>query len=67
MTDMYILFNYPKKKNIRHIRSTGYISKEVIKSLIEDSRVSNAKLRYVLQDYEKNQFSGDEKERGVEF
>ncbi|MGD9678286.1 MAG: hypothetical protein AB7V16_08080 [Vulcanibacillus sp.] len=58
-------FDNPKKKNIRHIRSTGYISKEVIKSLMEDSRVSNAKLRYVLQDYINNQFSEDENERGV--
>ncbi len=50
-------YDNPKMKNIRHIRSTRNISKEVIKSLMEDNRVSNAKLRFVIQDYLDNQFS----------
>ena len=52
-------YDNPKKKNIKHIRSTGNISKEVIKSLMEDNRVSNAKLRYVVQEYINNQVSMD--------
>lgn len=52
-------YDNPKKKNIRHIRSTRNISKEVIKSLMEDNRVSNAKLRYVIQEYANNQISMD--------
>lgn len=51
----------PKKKNVRHIRQTGYISKEIIKSLEESKKVSNAKLRYVLQDYISNHLNKDEK------
>lgn len=56
-------FDNPKTKNIKHIRPTGYISNEVIKSLFEDKRVSNAKLRFVIQDYISKQFSRD-KEKG---
>lgn len=47
-------FDKPKKKNLRHIRSTGYISEQVNESLAANGRVSNAKLRYVLQDYISN-------------
>lgn len=43
-------YDNPKKKNVIHIRSTGIISKEVITSLMEEKRVSNAKVRYVLQE-----------------
>ncbi len=43
-------YDNPKKKNVIHIRSTGVISKEVITSLMEEKRVSNAKVRYVLQE-----------------
>lgn len=52
-------FDHPKTKNKKHLRPTGYISKEVIKSLFEDKRVSNAKLRYVIQDYLLKKFSKD--------
>jgi len=54
-------FDQPKKKNIRHVRSTGFIAKEVVDSLEENGRVSNAKLRYVLQNYLSNQIITDEK------
>jgi len=47
-------FDRPKRKNVRHLKSTGFISKEVIDSLSESNRVSNAKIRYVLQDYISN-------------
>jgi len=44
-------FDNQKRKNVRHIRSTGYISKEIIEDIKESRRVSNAKLRYVLKDF----------------
>ncbi len=46
-------YDNPKKKNVIHINSSGIISKEVITSLMEEKRVSNAKVRYVLQEYAK--------------
>lgn len=54
-------FDLPKKKNVRHLRPTGYISKDIIDGLSENNRVSNAKLRYVLQDYTSNHMNKDEK------
>lgn len=53
-------FDHPKTKNKKHLNPTGYISNEVTNSLFEDNRVSNAKLRYVIQDYLLKQFSRDE-------
>lgn len=54
-------FDNPKRKNIRHIKTTGFISKEIINTLEENSRVSNAKLRYVLQDFISNHLNEGEK------
>lgn len=53
-------FDQPKRKNIRHIRATGYISKEIVDSLDKNGKVTNAKLRYVLQDYLSNRLPLDE-------
>jgi len=50
-------FDRPKKKNTRHIRSTGFIAKEIVDSIADSGRVSNAKLRYVLQEFMKNHVS----------
>lgn len=47
-------FDNTKRKNVRHLRSTGFLSREVIDSLNESNRVSNAKIRFVLQDYISN-------------
>ena len=44
-------YDNPKKKNVIHLRSTGIVSKEVITSMMEENRISNAKLRYVIQEY----------------
>lgn len=44
----------PKRKNLRHIKTTGYISKEIVDHIKENAKISNAKLRYVLQDYISN-------------
>lgn len=45
-------FDCPKKKNIRHIEIVDdQVCKEVVDSLQETGRVSNSKLRYVLNRY----------------
>ncbi|TCS81525.1 KOW domain-containing RNA-binding protein [Tepidibacillus fermentans] len=44
-------FDKPKKKNIRHVRTTGYISKEAVRAFQETGKVSNAKMRYIIQDF----------------
>lgn len=44
-------FDRPKKKNIRHIQPTHYIAQEVADALAETGRVTNAKLRYALNQY----------------
>lgn len=54
-------FDISKKKNIRHLKSTGYISKEIVESMETTNRVSNAKLRYVLQDFVSNHSNKDKK------
>ncbi|PTX58203.1 hypothetical protein C8P63_11877 [Melghirimyces profundicolus] len=42
---------HAKKKNVKHIQPTNYIAREVAESLKEDGRVSNAKIRYALNQY----------------
>ncbi|MDA8353490.1 MAG: KOW domain-containing RNA-binding protein [Firmicutes bacterium] len=44
-------FGDAKKKNIKHIQPTNYIAREVTESLQKEGRVSNAKIRYVLNQY----------------
>ncbi|OEF97916.1 KOW domain-containing RNA-binding protein [Desulfuribacillus alkaliarsenatis] len=45
-------FDSPKKKNIRHIElADDKVCKEVIESINDTGRVSNSKLRYVLNRY----------------
>ncbi|WP_168123604.1 KOW domain-containing RNA-binding protein [Paenibacillus sp. HB172176] len=44
-------FDSPKKKNVLHLELQSAISQEVTNSLQETSRVTNAKLRYVIQKY----------------
>lgn len=44
-------FDTAKKKNIRHVRFQDFVSKEVERSLHEQGRVTNAKLRYALQQF----------------
>jgi large subunit ribosomal protein L14e len=41
-------FDQPKKKNILHLELLPHISSEVVDSLSESSRVTNSKLRYVI-------------------
>ncbi|RJE83077.1 hypothetical protein D3P07_25945 [Paenibacillus sp. 1011MAR3C5] len=44
-------FDLPKKKNVLHLQLQPAISQEVTTSLQESGRVTNAKLRYVIQKY----------------
>ncbi|MFD2115041.1 hypothetical protein ACFSTH_00540 [Paenibacillus yanchengensis] len=44
-------FDQPKKKNVLHLELLPVISQEVTSSLLETGRVTNAKLRYVIQKY----------------
>lgn len=53
-------YDQAKKKNVRHIRSTGHIAKSVVDSIAENGRISNAKLRFILQDYLSNDKIRDE-------
>ncbi|TVY06636.1 KOW domain-containing RNA-binding protein [Paenibacillus cremeus] len=47
-------FDQPKKKNIIHLELLPVISSEVADSLLETSRVTNAKLRFALNKYVDN-------------
>lgn len=44
-------YDRPKKKNMKHIVTTHYISSDVRKSLLETNRVSNGKLRFALEKF----------------
>jgi len=44
-------FDQAKKKNVLHLELQPAISQEVTSSLLETGRVTNAKLRYVIQKY----------------
>lgn len=44
-------FDRPKKKNVLHLELQPAISQEVTSSLLETGRVTNAKLRYVIQKF----------------
>ena len=42
-------FDQPKKKNVLHLQMQPVVSHEVTDSMRESERVTNAKLRYVIQ------------------
>ncbi|MDQ6422112.1 KOW domain-containing RNA-binding protein [Paenibacillus sp. LHD-117] len=44
-------FDQPKRKNVLHLMLQPAFSHEVISSLQETGRVTNAKLRYAIQKY----------------
>lgn len=52
-------FDKPKKKNVRHVKSTGYVSNEASSALVETGKVTNAKMRYVIQDFISNHLEQD--------
>jgi large subunit ribosomal protein L14e len=47
-------FDRPKKKNLLHLQLQGTISQEVVASLAEAGRVTNAKLRYAIIKFVEN-------------
>lgn len=62
-------FDKPKRKNSRHVRFTGFVAQEVLKAIEDTGRVSNAKLRYVLQNYlsnHKDEKNNDDDRKGDE-
>ncbi|MRG28597.1 KOW domain-containing RNA-binding protein [Laceyella tengchongensis] len=44
-------FDHPKKKNVKHIQLINYVSEDVAEALRQHGRVTNAKLRYALNQY----------------
>ncbi|MFC4075390.1 RNA-binding protein [Salinithrix halophila] len=44
-------YGQSKKKNVKHIQPTNHIAREVADSLAKEGRVTNAKLRYALNQY----------------
>lgn len=56
-------FDQPKKKNILHLELQNEVCREVVESIKETSRVSNGKLRFVLQRFIE-QHHADAQEKG---
>lgn len=54
-------FDRPKKKNIKHVQPTNHVADEVARSLAETGRVTNAKLRYALNQYRQKQNQSERK------
>lgn len=46
-------YDRPKRKNVNHFEKTPFISSEVRESLLETGRVSNGKLRFAVDKYER--------------
>ncbi|MFD1954058.1 KOW motif-containing protein [Paenibacillus thailandensis] len=44
-------FDHPKKKNVLHLELQEAVSSEVVNSMNETGRVTNAKLRYAIQKF----------------
>lgn len=44
-------FDRPKKKNVLHLELQDAVSSEVVTSINETGRVTNAKLRYAIQKF----------------
>lgn len=55
-------FDSPKRKNLLHLQLFEKVSDEVVSSLKETGRVTNGKLRFVLNQFSENmQFDAHEK------
>ncbi|WP_232223982.1 KOW domain-containing RNA-binding protein [Anoxybacteroides tepidamans] len=54
-------FNFPKLKNVQHLKLLDYISLEVQNSIIETGRVTNGKLRYALTKFAKEYVTDSKK------
>jgi large subunit ribosomal protein L14e len=42
----------PKKKNALHVKRTGEIAQEIADTLAQGGKVTNARLRYVIRQYQ---------------
>lgn len=42
----------PKKKNVAHVRATSYYADEVVQADTQQSKVTNAKLRHALRQFD---------------
>ena len=51
----YKKINNPKKKNIKHIESTGIVHEEFSIWLTEGKRLRNEDIQYVLKNYRKKE------------
>ncbi|MCL6548110.1 MAG: KOW domain-containing RNA-binding protein [Alicyclobacillus sp.] len=56
----------PKKKNGLHVRSTPYVAQEVLEALQTQGKVTNARLRHALRQFEQQVHppAGDGTEEG---
>lgn len=45
-------FDKPKKKNVLHLEWLNHYFLEVVEAMEQQGRVSNAKLRYLIQSYQ---------------
>lgn len=45
----------PKRKNIKHLRATGYVIEEFAIWLSEGKRVRNEDIKKAIKEYEKNE------------
>ncbi len=46
---------YPKRKNIKHLQTTGYIVEEIGLRLSEGKRIRNEDLKKIIKDYQKDE------------
>ncbi|MCM3703468.1 KOW domain-containing RNA-binding protein [Paenibacillus macerans] len=56
-------FDQPKRKNVQHLELLPMVSSEVVHSLQESGRVTNAKLRHAVLVYLKSE-SSEAEEKG---
>lgn len=56
-------FDQPKKKNILHLELLPTVSSEVVESLSDSGRVTNSKLRFVINKVV-NQIQSEAQEKG---
>jgi large subunit ribosomal protein L14e len=51
----YKKIDRPKKKNIKHLKSTGFIDKELNIWLTEGKRIRNEDLKWIIRNYAEKQ------------
>jgi ribosomal protein L14E/L6E/L27E len=56
----YRRFEKPKRKNILHVEPTDTVAHEISSSIAESGRISNAKIRYAIESFLKNNFTEEQ-------